>query len=75
MINFIKSEISHFKNLPKKVQELLISFFFYATAFPMLLIFINAFIWKNNNNISYLIFFRAAQFFIIPLAFLLGGIL
>ena len=41
----------------------------------MISIFINAFIWQNNNNISYLIFFRAAQFFIIPLAFLLGGIL
>src|SRR3989339_1467352 len=75
MINFIKFEISHFKNLPKKTQKLLISFFFYATAFPMISIFINAFIWQNNNNISYLIFFRAAQFFIIPLAFLLGGIL
>ncbi|KKP60368.1 MAG: hypothetical protein UR56_C0025G0019, partial [Candidatus Roizmanbacteria bacterium GW2011_GWC2_34_23] len=75
MIRFIKKEILHFKNLPKKAQKLLISFFFYATAFPMISIFINAFIWQNNNNISYLIFFRAAQFFIIPLAFLLGGIL
>jgi len=75
MINFIKSEISHFKNLPKKAQELLISFFFYSAAYPMISIFISAFIWKNNNNISYLIFFRIGQFFITPLAFLLGGIL
>lgn len=75
MINFIKSEISHFKNLPKKAQTLLISFFFYSTAFPITSVFISAFIWQNNNNISYLIYFRASQFLIIPLAFLLGGIL
>lgn len=75
MFNFIKSEILHFKNLPKKAQELLISFFFYSTAYPMISIFISAFIWKNNSNISHLIYFRAGQFLITPVAFLLGGIL
>ena len=75
MLSFIRSEILHFKNLPKKAQELLISFFFYSTAYPMISIFINAFIWRNNNNISYLIFFRIGQFLIVPLVFLLGGIL
>ncbi|MEK7597736.1 MAG: MFS transporter [Patescibacteria group bacterium] len=75
MLNFIKSELSHFKNLPKKAQQLLISFFFYSTAYPMISIFISAFIWKNNNNILFLIFFRASQFLITPFAFLLGGVL
>lgn len=75
MFNFIKSEISHFKNLPKKAQELLISFFFYSTAYPIISVFISAFIWKNDNNISYLIFFRIGQFLIVPLAFIIGGIL
>lgn len=75
MIDLIRSEIFHFKNLPKKAQTLLISFFFYSTAYPMISIFINAFIWRNNNNISYLIYFRIGQFLIVPLAFLLSGIL
>lgn len=75
MLNFFQSEISHFKNLPKKAQTLLISFFFYSTAYPMISVFISAFIWKNNNNISDLIFFRASQFLVTPFAFLLGGIL
>lgn len=75
MFQFIKSEISHFKSLPKKAQQLLISFFFYSTAYPMISIFISAFIWKNNSNISHLIYFRAGQFLITPIAFLLGGIL
>ena len=75
MISFIKSEITHFKNLPKKAQTLLISFFFYSTAYPMISIFINAFIWKNSNDITYLIYLRAGQFLMTPAAFLLGGIL
>ena len=75
MIRFIKKEILHFKNLPKKAQTLLISFFFYSTAYPIISVFTSAFIWQNNNNISYLIFFRAGQFFIVPLTFIIGGIL
>ena len=75
MKNFIKNELLHFKNLPKKAQQLLISFFFYSTAYPIISVFISAFIWKNDNNISYLIFFRIGQFLIVPLAFIIGGIL
>lgn len=75
MINFIKYEIAHFKNLPKKAQRLLISFFFYSTAYPMISVFVSAFIWEKNNDISSLIFFRAGQFFVVPIAFLLGGLL
>lgn len=75
MTNFIKNEFLHFKNLPQKARELLISFFFYSTAYPMISIFISAFIWRNNSNISYLIYFRIGQFLIVPFAFLLGGIL
>lgn len=75
MLSFIRSEISHFKNLPKKAQQLLISFFFYSTAYPIISVFISAFIWKSDNNISYLIFFRIGQFLIAPLAFIIGGIL
>lgn len=75
MFNFIKSEILHFKNLPKKAQELLISFFFYSTAYPIISVFINAFIWKNNSNILYIIFFRAGQFLIVPISFFLTGLL
>ena len=75
MLSFIKSEISHFKNLPKRAQELLISFFFYSTAYPIISVFISAFIWKNDNNILYLISFRIGQFLIVPLAFIIGGIL
>lgn len=74
-MNFIKKEFFHFKSLSKKAQELSISFFFYSTAYPIISIFISAFIWKNNNNILFLIIFRASQFFITPFAFLLGGIL
>jgi YQGE family putative transporter len=75
MFNFINRELSHFKNLPKKAQELLISFFFYSTAYPIISIFISAFIWKSNNNIADIIFFRVGQFIIIPIGFFLTGLL
>jgi len=75
MISFIKNELVHFRNLSKKAQMLLISFFFYSTAYPIISVFINAFIWKNDGKIASLIYFRIGQFLIVPLAFLLGGIL
>lgn len=75
MINFIKNEISHFRLFPKRTQQLLISFFLYSTSYPIISIFINAYIWRNNNNLSSLVIFRMGQFMIVPLIFFINGIL
>lgn len=75
MKNFIKKELEHFRSLSSKTQQLLISFFFYSTAYPIISIFINAYIWRNNNNPSFVVFFRMGQFMIVPLIFLVNGIL
>ncbi len=74
MTNFIRKELEHFRSLSSKTQQLLISFFFYSTSYPIISIFINAYIWKNNN-LSYLVVFRMGQFMIVPLIFLVNGIL
>ena len=75
MTNFIKKEVEHFRSLSLRTRQLLISFFLYSTSFPIISIFINAYIWKNNNNLSYLVVFRMGQFMIVPLIFLVNGIL
>ncbi len=74
MTNFIIKELERFRSLSSKTQQLLISFFFYSTSYPIISIFINAYIWKNNN-LSYLVVFRMGQFMIVPLIFLVNGIL
>lgn len=75
MTNFIKNEFIHFQSLSSRTRQLLISFFLYSTSYPIIFIFINAYIWKNNNNLSYLVVFRIGQFMIVPLIFLVNGIL
>jgi len=74
MLNIFKKEITHFQSLPAKMRQLLISFFLYATAYPIISIFINAYIWRNNNNLSSLVFFRMGQFIMVPLIFFANGI-
>ena len=74
MTNFIRKELEHFRSLSSTTQQLLISFFFYSTSYPIISIFINAYIWKNNS-LSYLVVFRMGQFMIVPLMFLVNGTL
>ncbi len=74
-MNFIKKEFNHFKSLPMKLQELLLSFFFYSAAYPVISIFVNAYIWKNNSSLIYLTILRLGQFMTVPFFFLLNGYL
>lgn len=71
----LKREYEHFKSLPIKLQELLLSFFLYSTAYPIISVFINAFIWKNNSSLIYLTALRLGQFIAVPFFFLLNGYL
>lgn len=57
------------------MRQLLISFFLYSTAYPIISIFINAYIWRNNNNLSSLVFFRMGQFMMVPIIFYINGLL
>lgn len=75
MFNFIKTEISHFRNLPKKAQGLIISYFFYGAAYPIINTYINSYIWRSNNNLISLAIYRLGQFTLTPLIFLINGYL
>lgn len=75
MMTILKRELNHFYSLPIKLRQLLISFVLYATAYPIISVFINAFIWKNNANLPSLVFFRTGQFFVVPIIFFVNGLL
>ena len=75
MLKILKKEIEHIYSLPVKLRPLLASFFLYSTAYPIISVFINAYIWRNNSNLSSLVFFRTGQFFVVPLIFLINGLL
>lgn len=74
-MKMLKKEIDHFRNLPVKLQQLLLSFFFYSAAYPMISVFINAYIWRNDSNLISLTILRLGQFVSVPFFFLLNGFL
>lgn len=73
MLNFINKEIDCFKKLSIQSQQLVISYFFYSLAYPILTTFSNAYIWRNNNQIIYLLYYRLGHFFMTPFAYLING--
>ena len=75
MIKIINREISHFKQLSTQARALTLSYFFYALSYPIITTFINAYIWKNNNQLIYLVYYRMGHFALITLAFLANGLL
>ncbi len=75
MFNLLTKEKEHLNLLPLRLKQLLISFILYATAYPVILIFISAYIWKNNGDLSSLVFFRTDQFLAVPFVFLLNGLI
>lgn len=75
MLSYIRNESLHFKSLPQKAQNLIVSFFFMSVSYPILGTFMNAFIFKNTNNILVFILYFLGQFTGLTLAFFLNGIL
>lgn len=75
MKNFIKNESLHFKSLPQKAQGLIISYFFYGAAYPIINTFINSYIWRSNASFSTLTVYRLGHFLLIPIIFLVNGFL
>lgn len=75
MTNFIKNEFIHFKSLSQKARGLIISYFFYGAAYPIITTYINAYIWRNNNSFSSLAIYRLGHFALIPFIFFINGLL
>lgn len=72
---FLKTEYSHFKALNEKAQKLLISFFFFELAWPLLSLFANAFIWRQLNDELAIVIYNVGFFVALPIGFKLNGLL
>jgi len=73
--NIIQREMSYFFALSKKAQRLLISYFFYGLANPLVFTFINAYIFRQRVNILNFIIYYFGFFVGIPLMFYINGLL
>ncbi len=72
-MNFLKNEINHFKSLPQKARDLLVSYFYFGATYPLIGTFINAFIWRKQGDIISLAFYNIGNTIMLPLIFYLNG--
>ena len=74
-MNFLKNEINHFKSLPQKARDLLVSYFYFGATYPLIGTFINAFIWRKQGDIISLAFYNIGNTVALPISFYLNGLL
>jgi YQGE family putative transporter len=74
-MKFIKNEINHFRSLPQKARDLLISYLYFGATNPLILTFINAFIWRKQGDIESLAFYNIGNTIILPIIFYFNGYL
>lgn len=69
------AEYSHFCRLSQPAQRLVISSAVYSLAYPILFVFINAFLFRQTNDFMMNAVYNAGSFVVLPLSFLLNGLL
>lgn len=72
---FIAAEKNYFYSLPQKAQSLIISYLLQGAAYPLLSIFINAYIWRSGENITSVALYNLGMFTTLPVIFYLNGFL
>jgi MFS transporter, YQGE family, putative transporter len=71
----IDQEISHFTKLHREAQRLLASAILFNLISPIFGIFVNAFLWRQSQDMILVALFNLTFFMIIPFAFYLNGFL
>lgn len=72
-MNFLKNEVNHFKSLPQKARDLLVSYFYFGATYPLIGTFINAFIWRKQGDIISLAFYNIGNTIMLPIIFYFNG--
>lgn len=73
--NVVNQEVSHFKKLHTDAQRLLLSIFLRDLVGPIFGLFINAFLWRQSQDLILVALFNLAFFLVIPAGFYLNGAL
>ncbi|HEX7017666.1 MAG TPA: MFS transporter [Patescibacteria group bacterium] len=68
-------EKSHFQKLSLAAQKLLVSVTIYDFAYPLIFTFINAFIFRQTNDVTAVALYNLATFITLPFAFWSNGLL
>jgi MFS transporter, YQGE family, putative transporter len=72
---FLNREISYFKKLHQEAQRLLVSSVLFNLISPIFGIFVNAFLWRQSQDMILVALFNLIFFGVIPIAFYLNGFL
>jgi len=73
LINFLKKEWLHYKILPKKARLLVLSYNLRSVAYPILSLFLNAYIWRTTTSIISVVVYSLGHFIALPIGFYLNG--
>lgn len=69
------NEIAHFRTYPYNMRILLITNMLYSLVLPVVELFVGAYIMRNSNSTSLVVFFQLALYTGIPITFLFNGYL
>lgn len=70
-----QKEKAHFKALSPDVRHLLISYYLYLMAYPLFAVFINAYLWRQGEDLNRLLIFNLFYCLGLPLGFYANGLL
>jgi YQGE family putative transporter len=70
---FLAKETTYFNKLHTDTRKLLLSIMLYDLISPLLGIFINAFLWRQSQNLVLVAFYNLAYYVIIPFSFYING--
>lgn len=74
-ISFLAKEWLFFKKLSHEAQTLTLSFGLYSLADPILWTFVNAFLWRETNNVTLIALYNLFLFAGLPIGFYFNGII
>ncbi len=73
--NPISKELSHLKKLSPDVRKLLFSYTFFTAAYPLLSLFINAYLWRSGDSLDLIIAYNLFFSLGLPIGFVINGVL
>jgi YQGE family putative transporter len=73
VLNFLRKELEHYGKMPKNAQRLLLSYLFNGAANPLLSVFLNAYIWRVEQDILLLVYYNFSTFIALIIGFFLNG--
>jgi len=75
LLKRIHTELGHFYALDKNVRRILLSYALYLAAFPMVMTFMQAYLWRTSGSLWTIVIYYLGYIAGLPLGFYLNGML